>query len=183
MKTIVRIANEYAKFAKWVAVVSGVVVVLLMLYTTADVAGRYLFNRPVPAAYELTVIFLIYVTYFGISLVQARGGHMRLGFLYEKASSRSKALIDLFTVLVGLFIFGIVAWQGWIYAIDSWTTKEVTMGAYTVPVFPGRIALAIGASIFCVQYIIDVIKNIAMTIAPAQSSTGLEKTEKAGVQL
>jgi TRAP-type C4-dicarboxylate transport system permease small subunit len=172
MKTINRIAEQYAKFAKWVAVISGVAVVLMMLYTTVDVAGRYLANRPVPAAYETTIILLIYVTYFGVTLVQARGGHMRLGFIYEKGSFKGKALIDLFSVLIGLFLFGIVTWQGWLYAIDSWQVGEVTMGAYTVPVFPGRVALAIGATIFVIQYIIDFIKNIIILSISGKNKPG-----------
>ena len=166
MKTIVRVADEYAKFARWVAVISGVVVMLIMVYTTIDVTGRYLFNHPVPAAYELTNIFLIYITYFGVTLVQSRGGHMRLGFLYEKVGIRGKAIIDLGSAIIGLFVVGIITWQGWIYAVEAWKVGEVTLGAYTVPVFPGRIALAVGATIFILQYIIDTIKNIFILIDP-----------------
>jgi TRAP-type C4-dicarboxylate transport system permease small subunit len=165
-KGVIKLAEEYAKFARWVAVISGIVVIIMMLYTTVDVAGRYLANHPMPAAYEMTIIFLIYITYFGVTLVQARGGHMRLGFLFEKAGPRGKSLIDLFSVLFGLFIVGIIAWQGWLYAIESWQIEEVTMGVYTVPVFPGRIALAIGATIFIIQYIIDVVKNILALLNP-----------------
>jgi hypothetical protein len=40
------------------------------------------------------------------------------------------------------------------------------MGAYTVSVFPGRIALALGATIFIFQYLIDTIKNILILIHP-----------------
>jgi TRAP-type C4-dicarboxylate transport system permease small subunit len=165
-KGVIKLAEEYAKFARWVAAISGIVVIIMMLYTTVDVAGRYLANHPMPAAYEMTIIFLIYITYFGVTLVQARGGHMRLGFLFEKAGPRGKSLIDLFSVLFGLFIVGIIAWQGWLYAIESWQIEEVTMGVYTVPVFPGRIALAIGATIFIIQYIIDVVKNILALLNP-----------------
>jgi TRAP-type transport system small permease protein len=171
MKTITHIADEYAKFARWVAVISGVVVVILMLYTTIDVAGRYLASHPVPAAYEFTNMFLIYITYFGVTLVQAKGGHMRLGFLWEKSSPRGRAIIDLVSTIFGLFILGIITWQAWIYAIYSWTTGEVTMGLYTVPLFPGRIALALGATIFVIQYVIDVIRFILITANPALAPT------------
>jgi TRAP-type C4-dicarboxylate transport system permease small subunit len=172
MKTINHIADEYAKFARWVAIISGVVVIVMMLYTTVDVAGRYLAKHPAPAAYEYTNMFLIYITYFGVTLVQARGGHMRLGFLYEKAGPRGRALTDLISSIFGLFIIGVITWQGWLYAVESWQQGEVTLGAYTVPVTPGRIALALGATIFLVQYIIDFIKNIALLINPGSTETG-----------
>lgn len=170
MKSITHIADEYTKFARWVAVISGVVVVILMMYSTIDVAGRYLANHPVPAAYEFTNIFLIYITYFGVTLVQARGGHMRLGFIWEKAGPRGRALIDLISSIIGFFIIGIVMWQGWLYAIYSWQQGEVTMGLYTVPLFPGRIALAIGATLFLVQYVIDVIKSALVVANPSLAS-------------
>lgn len=183
LKTISLVADAYAKFARWVAFISGAVVIILMLYTTADVTGRYLANHPMPGAYEMTNIFLIYITYFGVTLVQARGGHMRLGFLLEKQGPRGKALIELISVIFGLFIIGIVTWQGWIYAMESWRIHEVTMGAYNVPVFPGRIALAIGATIFLVQYIIDFIKNIALLIFPEKmNGEGMVKTGEAGAE-
>jgi TRAP-type C4-dicarboxylate transport system permease small subunit len=166
-----RIADEYAKFARWVAVISGAVVIIMMLYTTVDVAGRYLAKHPAPAAYEFTNMFLIYITFFGVTLVQARGGHMRLSFLYEKVGPRGKALTDLISAIFGLFIVGIITWQGWIYALESWQQGEVTMGAYTVPVFPGRIALAIGATIFLGQYIIDFVRSFALLIRPGQAET------------
>jgi TRAP-type C4-dicarboxylate transport system permease small subunit len=191
MRIITRVADEYAKFARWVAFFSGFVVLLLMVYTVVDVTGRYLANRPVPAAYELTIIFLVYITYFGVTLVQARKGHMRLEFIYEKTGFRGKIILDLISILFGLFIFGIITWQGWLYAIDSWQVKEVTMGAYTVPVFPGRIGLAIGATIFLIQYIIDFILALVQLLqsftkdrsSTAKVSGSLVNTENVGGSL
>jgi TRAP-type C4-dicarboxylate transport system permease small subunit len=174
MKIITRVADEYAKFARWVAIISGAAVLILMLYTVVDVTGRYLANRPVPAAYEMTIIFLIYICYFGITLVQARKGQMRLEFLYDKSGYRGKLIIDLFSVLFGLFIFGIVTWKGWEYAVESWQVKEVTLGAYTVPVFPGRIGLAIGATIFVIQYIIDLTVILAKMITSFTNKVALK---------
>jgi len=158
MTRIDRIAKAYGKFARWVAVVSGVVVMLMMLYTTADVIGRYGFNHPVPGAFEYTNMFLIFVTYFGITLVQSRGAHLRLAMLWEKVGPRGKAIIDLMSVIIGLFIFTIITWQGWLWAVQSWQTREEIMGVYNVLLFPARFGLAIGASIFVIQYVIDIFR-------------------------
>ncbi len=101
---------------------------------------------------------------------------MRLGFLYEIVGPRGRALIDLLSVLVGLFIFGIATWQGWLWAIEAWKIGETTMGAYSVPLFPGRIALAIGATIFIGQYLIDLVKNFLILISHSRTTdkTSLE---------
>ncbi|MFH1647620.1 MAG: TRAP transporter small permease [Chloroflexota bacterium] len=147
---------------------SGIIIMLLCLYTTGDVIGRYVFNKPLWAAYELSLIFLIYITFWGIAYVQSRGGHMRLGFLWQQCGPRGKATLDLLTVLIGLFLFAIITWQGWQWAIESWTIKESTMGAWTVPLFPARLGLAIGSVTLLLQYVIDLIRHISQLFTTDQ---------------
>lgn len=148
--------------------VSGVIIMLLCLYTTGDVIGRYALNKPLWAAYEMSLIFLIYITFWGIAYVQSRGGHMRLGFLWQRFGPRGKAALDLLAVLIGLFLFAIITWQGWIWAIQSWVIKESTMGAWTVPLFPARIGLAIGALLLLIQYIIDLVRHTSQLLNPTK---------------
>jgi len=167
-KGINRVAAISLNVNRWLIVVSGVVIMALCLYTTGDVVGRYIFNKPLWGAYELSLIFLIYITFWGIAFVQSRGGHMRLGFLWQRFGLRGKATLDLLTVLIGLFLFVIITWQGWSYAVESWVMKESSMGAWEVPYFPARIGLAIGAMLLLVQYVIDVVRNVAQFVNPSE---------------
>lgn len=160
-----RLAEGSLKVQGKLVYISGIVVLLLCLYTTVDVVGRYLLNKPLWAAYELTMILLIYITFWGLAYVQARRGHMRLEFLYQKLGPRGRIVLDIVSILIGLFLFVIVTWQGWEWAIHSWKIQETTMGAYIVPLFPARIGLAIGSLIFVIQYLIDLIWNIAQLFA------------------
>jgi TRAP-type C4-dicarboxylate transport system permease small subunit len=168
-KGINRVAGISLKINRWLAAASGVIIILLCLYTTADVIGRYTFNKPMPAAYELSLIFLIYITFWGVAYVQSRGGHMRLGFLWDRFGPRGKAALDTLTELIGLFLFVIISWQGWVWAVDSWRIKEVTMSVWTVPLFPARVGLAIGSSILLIQYIIDLVRHISQLFISNQA--------------
>lgn len=167
-KGIKRIADISLKINRRLIMVSGVIIMLLCLYTTGDVIGRYALNKPLWAAYEMSLIFLIYITFWGIAYVQSRGGHMRLGFLWQRFGPRGKAALDLLAVLIGLFLFAIITWQGWIWAIQSWVIKESTMGAWTVPLFPARIGLAIGALLLLIQYIIDLVRHTSQLLNPTK---------------
>lgn len=148
--------------------VSGIIIMLLCLYTTGDVIGRYALNKPLWAAYEMSLIFLIYITFWGLAYVQSRGGHMRLGFLWQRFGPRGKAALDLLTILIGLFLFAIITWQGWVWAINSWVIKESSMGAWTVPYFPARIGLAIGSLLLLIQYIIDLVRHTSQLLNPSK---------------
>ena len=49
---------------------------LMMVVTCADVAGRYLFNRPIQGAFELTEMLLAAMIFTALPLVTARGEHV-----------------------------------------------------------------------------------------------------------
>lgn len=158
LKGIDSIARIHFTVNKWLAAVGGACILVMCFYTTGDVIGRYTLNSPLPAAFEITLILLIFITFWGITYVQARGGHMRLEFLWLKFGRRGRLVLDILSVLIGLFVFAIITWQGWIYAVDAWVTKDSSMGFYTVSTFPARLGLAIGSTSLLIQYVIDLIR-------------------------
>ncbi len=160
LKGIDSVARIHLTVNKWLASVAGIVILVMCFYTTGDVFGRYALNKPLPAAFEITMILLIYVTFFGIAYVQARGGHMRLEFLLSVYGRHGRSAVDIISVVIGLFVFAIITWQAWILAIEAWVIQERTMGAYTVVLFPARIGLAIGSTSLLIQYIIDLVRHI-----------------------
>jgi len=164
-----RVADISININRRLIVVSGAIIMLLCLYTTGDVIGRYMLNKPLWAAYEMSLIFLIYITFWGIAYVQSRGGHMRLGFLWQRFGLRGKAALDLLAVLIGLFLFAIITWQGWEWAINSWVIKESSMGAWEVPYFPARLGLAIGSLLLLIQYIIDLVRHTSQLLNPSEA--------------
>jgi TRAP-type C4-dicarboxylate transport system permease small subunit len=57
-------------------VTSAVVLFLMMMVTAVDVAGRYLFNRPLAGGFELTELMLAALIYCGLPLVSQRREHI-----------------------------------------------------------------------------------------------------------
>ena len=57
----------------------------MMLLTTADAFGRYLLNRPILAAYELTTNYLIVAAVFlAMPYAYRQGANIRVTFLVER---------------------------------------------------------------------------------------------------
>ena len=56
--------------------ISGAVLFLMMLLTAIDVAGRYVFNKPLQGGLELTEMMLAALIYCGLPLVSKRREHI-----------------------------------------------------------------------------------------------------------
>ena len=168
LKKIGSIAGIHLKVNRWLTVFGGVAVLLLCFYTTGDVIGRYSLDNPLPASFELSLIFLIFITFWGIGYVQARGGHMRLEFLRQRFGPRGRGILDILSLLIGLFLFAIITWQGWIWAVEAWVEHEAMLGFLRIPYFPPRLALTIGAFSLCIQYIINIVQQAGQLMGMSQ---------------
>jgi TRAP-type C4-dicarboxylate transport system permease small subunit len=63
-------------------------VFLMVFLTTADTAGRYLLNSPIPSSYEITEKYLmVLAVFFALCLSYRDGAHIRLTFVTERLRS------------------------------------------------------------------------------------------------
>ena len=94
-------------------VTSAVVLFLMMMITAVDVAGRYLFNKPIAGGFELTEILLAALIYCGLPLVSARREHIVIDTFDPLFSRQLKRGLDMVAEVVcaaalagvGLLIF------------------------------------------------------------------------------
>src|SRR5215467_3054674 len=93
---------------------AAVLLFCLMALTTAEVVGRYVFNRPIRGAFEITELLLLTLIFAGLPLASRADEHVTLDFIDMVLSSRSQLLlrrsVDLFC---GLLFLGL-AYRVWI---------------------------------------------------------------------
>jgi TRAP-type C4-dicarboxylate transport system permease small subunit len=95
---------------------AAVLLLGLMLITTADVIGRYIFNWPLRGAFEITELLLLALIFAGLPLVSRADEHVTLDFIDAALGERGRGLLRRFVdVVCGLIILGL-AWRVWIKA-------------------------------------------------------------------
>jgi TRAP-type C4-dicarboxylate transport system permease small subunit len=88
----------------------------LMLITTADVIGRYIFNWPLRGAFEITELLLLALIFAGLPLVSRADEHVTLDFIDALLGPRGRSVLRrLVDVACGLIILGL-AWRVFIKA-------------------------------------------------------------------
>lgn len=77
------------------SVTSAAVLFLMMMLTAVDVAARYLFNKPLTGAFEVTEILLAALIYCGLPLVSAKREHIVIDTFDPFFSPRLKRGLDM----------------------------------------------------------------------------------------
>jgi len=88
----------------------------LMVLTFCDVVGRYLFNRPVRGAFELTELGLVVLIFAGLPLVSRANEHVTMDFIDKMLGERALRLLERAVDALCAAIMFLLAWQVWIKA-------------------------------------------------------------------
>ena len=123
----------------------------MMLLTTADVFGRAVWSRPIPGTVELSSYMLAVFILLGVAYTHQVRGHVRVSILLARVPERTKALLDAITTLMSLGIIVLVAWQGWVVAIEERTVSDMLR----IPQWPFRMLVSLAGLFLVVELVID----------------------------
>jgi len=154
-----RLRAHLARTNRLAALVAGGGLFAMMVIGAADVVMSNLdllglTARPIPATTEFTGTMMVVAIFFALALGQQQRRHIRIT-LSRYASGRTARILDAFRHIVHGTLYALIAWFGWQVAGHSFSTGEFAAGLYDFPVWPARLALALGASLMVVQCIAD----------------------------
>ena len=140
--------------------ISQLFIFLMMLLITADVIGRYVFNSPVPGTYNISESMMVFIVFLAFASTQAKRQNIRIEIVTRRLSPRKRYPLDLIISLAGILFFGLICWQTWPLAIESWSMREYMSGPVSLPLYPSKLCLPIGSFLLVVQFLIDLVTTI-----------------------
>lgn len=126
----------------------------LMLLTTGDVVGRKFFAKTIPGAFEISQYLLAVFILMGAAYTQQMKGHVGVDFITSRFSLRGRALCEMFTTFLSLFIIAILVWEGWIEGIKEKTVSDMLR----IPQYPFRLLVSIGGFLLWLELLINLIE-------------------------
>lgn len=105
---------------------SAIILFVLMMLTTVDVLGRYLFNAPLPGGYEITELMMAALVFAAMPVVTRRENHIVIDLLDFMMPS---AIVRPRQVIVNLLCAALCAlwsWRTWTLGVRLAGYNEVT---------------------------------------------------------
>ena len=142
MRAVERIIKAIAYFLVFLA---GISLLLMMAQTTLDVILNNLINKPIEGNLEvISVYHMVIIVFLPLAFVELRHEHINSDLLVRTFSARWRRATYVLGALVTLLFLGIMFWQSWLDALQSFAISEVIMGSIYVPVWPVKFALPAG---------------------------------------
>ena len=138
----------------WMIILAAVGLFGMMALMGVYVVSRK-FGMPIPGSFHASEQMMMIVFSFPLAAVALRKGHILFELIFKRFSLKTQTRLELVSTLVGMLLFGIIAWKAWEVGVGySFAIGEYKAGVIDFPVWPFRIALAVGLSVFSLQLLV-----------------------------
>ena len=136
----------------------------VMMLISLDVFNRVVTGRSIRGAFEAVELLLVLIVFLGIAYAERSGAHVRVRLLTTKLAPTFAEVTRLFGNLVALGIVAWMAYESGFAAQRSVATGEFRMGLVAFPIWPGRIAVAIGLTLLTVEFGLTVARSVGRLV-------------------
>jgi len=174
---ILRAVGTVEKIASTIA---AVFMFAIMIIVFGDVIMRYAFNRPFSWAYDLISIYLMAGVFFLVlSEAYTSRAHVSVDILQQKFSPAMIRLSEIVTCIVGIVVFSLIAYLGFLRAVDSYQSADVMAGAIPWPMWPSVGLVPFGAGLITLRLVLHLIAHV-LSLATGRSLIDLPASHAAG---
>lgn|SRR5699024_3628474 len=138
---------------------------LIMIIVAIDGFLRQFFDAPINGAYVLVENYLMVAMIFpAIGYTWAKKGHISITFVHDKLPRAIQNLTYLLTILMGLFIMGLIGYTGYEKTLTAFTANHLTSGLVRWPLWIAYVWVPVGSGIFILRLIIEFIIGLTKII-------------------
>lgn len=142
------------------AFLAVICIIAMLLAIVADVTRRTLVGESVPGVVELGEVAMVLIVFLGLGFAERRGAHVSMTLVVRKLPPRTAAIVNGLGLLLVVVVVGWMVWVTADRALESFAAQEYRFGLVRVPVWPARIAIAVGLVIYFLELVFRLIDDV-----------------------
>lgn len=149
------------KLETQLALIGGLAAFSLMLLAVVSVAGRNLFNHPLPGYVDWIEQVMPLLAFVGVSYTQRLGGHIRMDILIGRLRGRWLWGAELASTIVMLILMLLLVWGTWAhfqrsfdFGSPNWS-RDSSLDI-SLPLWPAKLLVAFSFAVLSVRLMLQV---------------------------
>lgn len=143
------IGRSLSFLAKSASLIGALCVIMMMLHVTADVAGRYLFNTPVPGTIVVVAnYYMVVVVFLALGVAEEKRAHISVEFVTDLMPPRAQTGFSVFSGILTVGVIVVLMIGGWTEAMKK-TNIGATMeqGSQRIEIWQSYWLVPLGAAL------------------------------------
>lgn len=131
----------------------------LLLVTSASVASRAVFDRPIAGALEASMLLMPVMIFGAMPWVFLKVGHFAMTSLIEAGSGKLIPLSKALQILCGVIVFAMLSVESIDLLLRSIERREYFAGPVNIPVYYSRFFIAVGSLVTAAALVFVMLPN------------------------
>jgi TRAP-type C4-dicarboxylate transport system permease small subunit len=143
-----RVGVVLERATRGLALAGGLLLVGVLVMTVTSVAGRYLFNAPIPGDYEITELACGVAVFAFLPYCQLHRANIVVEFFTTRLPQKWKRLLDAIHSLAFTFVAVLLAWRLVVGGLGKMADGQTTL-YLGIPLYWGYFLAVVGATALC----------------------------------
>ena len=158
-------SDHVGKYLHWVfGGLAALAILGLALITFVDVVARYIFNAPIPGAYEISELVMGVMIFAALPVVTWRGSHITIDLLDTITPRWISGWRDAFMFVVSSVVIAVLGWELWALAVTLASYGDVTE-YLRMPIHPTLQAMSLLAWVASVIALLAALVGVKRALA------------------
>ncbi len=166
------------------SLLAAIVLFAVMLIVSADVAMRYVFNRPFGWAYDLISLYLMgALFYLALSATFAAGAHVSVDVVAGRLPAPVRRVLQILIALVSAWLFATISRLGAERTVADYANGAAVSGEVLWPTWLSDVLVPIGCSLLTARLLLHALMHAAslltgrdlLPLDPAAGATDVER--------
>jgi TRAP-type C4-dicarboxylate transport system permease small subunit len=150
-QTLLSGVNSFTKILNWIGYVS---LSGMVLVTTANVFGRYIFKKPLLGEIDMVELGMAIMGGFAMFLAAVQHHHVSVDVLLVRFSTRARRILGSVALLLGFITWALLAYRAFLDGLSNIKNGSRTATLF-IPLGPFELILAFGIFLLCLTLLIQ----------------------------
>jgi TRAP-type C4-dicarboxylate transport system permease small subunit len=142
---------------------SWVITVLVTLMIVLDIALRFLFNKPLPASWEISEILMPYIVILAFAYTLSIDKHIRVSMITNFFPAKIQVGLRVFTNLLCFLMCSFITYFSCFWFWKSFSIREQILAAIPLPWWFGKFVVPIAFGTMGIRYLMLAIFDLVRT--------------------
>ncbi|MEM8569698.1 MAG: TRAP transporter small permease [Pseudomonadota bacterium] len=153
---ISRLDGHLLRLERFMALLSGIAVLSLMVLAVISVGGRNFFDQPLPGYVDWIEQVMPVIAFLGISYAMRSGAHIRMDIVVGLLRGRALYVLELITTLAVLVLMLLLVWGSWAHFQRSFDfgaplwSRDSSMDI-GLPIWPAKLLAPVAFAVLCLR--------------------------------
>ena len=149
-----RIDRLYYRLEKWLTLLGGIVIMLLVLLATVNVLGRWIFSLPISGYIDWVEQAMAFMAFLGLAYTQRLGGHIRMDILVSHLHGRRLWFTELLSTVLMLLVTLVLIYGSWLHFLRAWQIGDSSLDI-NLPTWPAKLVVPVALTVLALRLLLQ----------------------------